>query len=164
MKHSTWELIVRSAGQGISCLLWNPKRRYHVHKNPLLVRIPSQMNPIHTLQLYVPTMHFNIILSSTPKSLNIFPTGSPTKILYVFLVSLVRSTCTARLTLLDFIICDPKQWNRVTILKPRPQTTATVLYKSHRPARPLHTCAQAVGLHQARHHRAEAATRLFNKS
>jgi len=39
------KLILHS--QEIPCYLWNLMVHYHVHKHPLLIRVVSQMNPIH---------------------------------------------------------------------------------------------------------------------
>jgi hypothetical protein len=59
---------VRSAGQEIPRLLWNPNIHYPVHKSSPPAPVLSQMKPIHTLQTCFPNIHLNIILQSTPKS------------------------------------------------------------------------------------------------
>jgi hypothetical protein len=55
------------ASQEIPRLLWNPKVHYHVHNNPLPVPILSHTNQIHIPKPYLPKIHFNIILPSTPR-------------------------------------------------------------------------------------------------
>jgi len=45
---------------------------YCVHKILSLDPLLSQLNPVHTLALYVLKMHFNIILPSTPRSHNLY--------------------------------------------------------------------------------------------
>jgi hypothetical protein len=83
---------------------WNPKVHYCVPKRPPLVLIASSINPVNTIATCFPNMHFNIILSFTPTSLQ--PPGFPTKIFYAFLIScyvplvspVVSSTRASRLT------------------------------------------------------------------
>jgi len=65
MEQSLWELIVTQSRN--SYLLCNPKVHYHVHNNPPLVRILSQMNPIHTFPPYFSKIHSKNIFSSTPR-------------------------------------------------------------------------------------------------
>jgi len=43
-----------------SCVLWNPKAYYRVHKRPPLVPIRSQINPVHILQSCFLKLSFNI--------------------------------------------------------------------------------------------------------
>jgi hypothetical protein len=93
-----------SASQEIPRLLCNPKVHYRVHNSPLLHPIFSQMNPIPTFPPYFPKIHCNtcIRFSSTPKSSEwSVPYRLPTKILYVFLISLKRTIFPAHLILLD---------------------------------------------------------------
>jgi len=48
-----------SAGQTSSCLLWNPRVNYHVQKEPPMVPLMSQINPIYTMKHNFPYLHFN---------------------------------------------------------------------------------------------------------
>jgi len=50
---------------------WNLKVQYHVHKRPPLFPILSQMTQVHTFPTYFPKIHYNIILTSMPRSSNV---------------------------------------------------------------------------------------------
>jgi hypothetical protein len=43
-----------------------PTVHYRVHKNPPLVSILSQINPVHSLPSYLLKLNFNVIVPSTP--------------------------------------------------------------------------------------------------
>jgi hypothetical protein len=65
MKQSpSWEANIHSASQKIP-----PKIHYCVHKNPPLDTVLSEMNAVHNLTICSFKIHFNIILSSTPRPL-----------------------------------------------------------------------------------------------
>jgi hypothetical protein len=68
MKQSpSLEADSRSASQEIPHLFCNLQAHYRIHNSPPLVRIPSQMTPVHTLTSHFFKIHFNIILPPTPK-------------------------------------------------------------------------------------------------
>jgi hypothetical protein len=48
--------------------LWNPEIHYRAHKSPPLDPILSQPNSVHPIDSYLPKVHFNVILPSTPRS------------------------------------------------------------------------------------------------
>jgi hypothetical protein len=82
----SWEATSRSTTPEIPTFLWNPKFYYHVHKNPPLIPILSQMNPVHTNPTYfskiilIISSHLRLVLPS-----GAFPSGFSTKTLYAFL-------------------------------------------------------------------------------
>jgi hypothetical protein len=62
-----WEANSHSPSQEIHRLLWNPKVQYHVHNNPPLVPILTQIHPVHIFSPYFPNVRSNIILQSMPR-------------------------------------------------------------------------------------------------
>jgi hypothetical protein len=58
----SWEAASSAGTQEFSKILWNPKVQYLVHKNPLLIPVLSQINPVHTTQSYLSKVHSNIML------------------------------------------------------------------------------------------------------
>jgi hypothetical protein len=70
------------------------------------------MNPVHNLKPHFPKIHSNVIFPFTPKSYErSLPSGSPTKIMYEFLMSFMHATCHAYLFFLDLItLCWAADW------------------------------------------------------
>jgi hypothetical protein len=68
-------------------ILWKPKVNYCVHKSPPLVRILSQINPVHTTLSYLLKIHFNIIHPFLGLPSGLFHSGFTTNILCVFICS-----------------------------------------------------------------------------
>ena len=64
----SWEAMSSPVSQEIPYILLHPKRHYHIHNNPPLVPIPSQINLAHNLPSYFFRICFNIILLFQPKS------------------------------------------------------------------------------------------------
>ena len=83
----SWDASWFSASQELSRILCNSKVHYHIHKCPAPVIILSQIDPVHVSH---PTCWISILISfhlrqGFPSGL--FPSGFPTKILYVPLLS-----------------------------------------------------------------------------
>jgi hypothetical protein len=97
-----WEAANCAATQELISVLWNPKVRFRVHKNPPLVPIPSQIDPIYTIPSYLSKIHFNIVHPltswSSQWSLSFWIFHKYT-ICIPFLR--IRATCPAHLILLD---------------------------------------------------------------
>jgi hypothetical protein len=61
----SWEAVSCAATQELSSTLWNQKFHYSVHKNPPLVPILSQIDPVHTSSTYLSKIRLNIVHLST---------------------------------------------------------------------------------------------------
>ena len=85
-------------------ILWNPKVHHRTHKRPPTVPILGQPNsvtyphPTSWISILILSTHLRLGLSS-----GLFPSGFPTKTLYVPLSSPIRATCPTHLIHLDFI-------------------------------------------------------------
>jgi len=86
------------------CLLQNPKVHYFIHKSIPLVHIISHMIPVPTFQPSLPKINSNITSHlCLGLASGLFPSDSPEKILYAFLISPMYATCPAHLSFLDLI-------------------------------------------------------------
>jgi hypothetical protein len=80
----SWEANSSSDGQEMSRILWIPKIHYRGHKSTPLVPVMSLFESVHTFTPYFFKKHFDITLSSKPKSLKCL-VPSWLKFLYAFL-------------------------------------------------------------------------------
>ena len=97
----SWEANWFAASQEITRISRNPKVHYRTHKRPPPVSILGQLNPVHIHTSHLLEIHPNIIHPSTPRSSRwFFPSGFPSVILYMPLLSPTRATCPAHVILL----------------------------------------------------------------
>jgi hypothetical protein len=75
------EKLSSSANPEILHSLWRPNGHYLVHRRPLLFLMPSQMNPVYSLQSYY--LRYILILSSTGLPSGLLPSGFPTEVRFV---------------------------------------------------------------------------------
>jgi hypothetical protein len=64
----SWEAANCAAIQELPKILWNLQVHYRVHKNPQLVPILSQINPVHKALDDLSMIHFNTTLPPMSRS------------------------------------------------------------------------------------------------
>jgi hypothetical protein len=68
----SWKPHSSSAGKRISYAAWKSQVHCRFHKNPLFVRILSQINPLHALASYFFKLGFRILLPTTKSFFKFF--------------------------------------------------------------------------------------------
>jgi hypothetical protein len=119
-KHPSWETNSLSDIQEILLLLRNPQVHCRVYRTPPLEPIQSQMNPVHIIIICFFEAYFNVIPHIRLRfQSSHFPSSFPIKIVYAFLVSLMRATCPTDL-ILDFTTltfgADYKVWSYCCVI------------------------------------------------
>jgi hypothetical protein len=115
---------------------------FHWTRNPTLVPLLNNKNPVHTFTSYFPKIHSNIIFPST-LTYSEWTLHFPITICYAFLISPIRATFPAHLIFLDLITLIIhgqvyKLWSSSLCSLLQPHATSSLLGTNI----PLSTCSQ----------------------